>query len=129
MNEPFTLPGGVSLGRRDVYEALAVVGIAAYSSVTIARGSVLTHTFLDRARGRSLRVVESEANQPSEVVGDWALWRRVRAVACELAGRGSVKSPSSPSMGLFDVGMGSRARSIFRCRRVRRGSRSIVGLH
>lgn len=91
MNEPFTLPGGVSLGRRDVYEALAVVGIAAYSSVTIARGSVLTHTFLDRARGRSLRVVESEANQPSEVVGDWALWRRVRAVACELAGRGSVK--------------------------------------
>lgn len=85
MDELYTLPRGVSLGRGEVHEALAATGIAAYSSVTIARGSALTHTFLDRTRGLSLRVVESEMNRLTEVVGDAALWLRVRAVACDVA--------------------------------------------
>jgi hypothetical protein len=86
MSDHYALPRGVSLGQREVHEALAALGIVAYSSVTIARGSVLTHTLLDRARARSLRVVEAETtNQPTVVVGDVALWRRVQTVAYELA--------------------------------------------
>lgn len=84
----YTLPRGVSLGSGDVHEALAAVGVAAYSSVTIARGSWLTHTFVDRRRGLALRVVESETNRLTEVVGDAALWLRVRAVACEIVDHG-----------------------------------------
>lgn len=85
MDELYTLPRGVSLGRCEVHEALAAVGIVAYSSVTISQGSWLTHTFVDRWRVLSLRVVESETNRLTEVVGDPALWLRVRAVACEVA--------------------------------------------
>lgn len=79
MSDLYALPRGVSLGQREVHEALAALGIVAHSSVTTARGSVLTHTFLDRVRTRSLRVVEGETtNQPIEVVGDVALWRRFK---------------------------------------------------
>lgn len=95
MDELYTLPRGVSLGRGEVHEALAATGIAAYSSVTIARGSALTHTFLDRTRGLSLRVVESEMNRLTEVVGDAALWLRVRAVACDVAERDQCSDESA----------------------------------
>lgn len=85
MDKLYTLPRRVSLGGTEVHEALAAVGIAAYSSITISQGSWLTHTFVDRRRGLALRVVESETNRLTEVVGDPGLWLRVRAVACEVA--------------------------------------------
>lgn len=88
MDGLYGLPRGVSLGGSEVHEALAALEIAAYSSVTVARGSWLTHTFIDRQRALSLRVVESETNRLPEIVGDPALWLRVRAVACEVSGNG-----------------------------------------
>lgn len=95
MDELYALPQGVSLGRNEVHEALAAQGIAAYSSVTIARGSWLTHTFVDRRHALSFRVVESETNRLTEVVGDAALWLRVRAVACEVAYLGLLNAASA----------------------------------
>jgi hypothetical protein len=92
--DEYTLPRGVSLGGNELHEALAALGIAAYSSVTIARGTALTHTFLDRAHGRSVRVVESQ-RQSVEVVGDSLLWRRVRAAACNLADLGRQRAVSA----------------------------------
>lgn len=116
MNNPYTLPRGVSLGRSEVHEALAAVGIAAYTSVTITRGDALTHTFLDRARARSVRVVESETNQPTEVVGDTALWLRVRAVACQLTYSGRQNTGEVTELGV----VGEQARQVggdpVRCR-------------
>lgn len=81
------MPRGVALGGNELHEALAALGIASHSSITVARGSVLTHIFLDRAHGRSVRVVEAEP-ESVEVVGDGLLWRRVRAVACEVVDMG-----------------------------------------